>query len=161
MRIGLRIKQCRKLKGLTQEDLAKASGISLMSIRRYESGERLASEKVLRCIANALGISFSDLVKPKDILGMLVDGTDDIDSDHEFTHAWDYWLTFNNINFMSWRLNDTPGLLITFTDSNESFFLTSEQAEQLPKDSIAAVKDIIRAMGKNNASMPTEPQEGK
>ena len=141
MNIGLRIKQCRKLKGLTQEGLAKASGISLLSVRRYESGERIASEKVLHSIANALGVSFFDLVK------------DDIESDREFAHAWDYWLTYNNINFMSWRFNDSPGLLVTFTDSNESFFLTSEQAERLPEDSIAAVKDMIRAMGKNNASI--------
>ena len=40
--IGEQIRQHRKVKGLTQEELAKASDLSTMSIRRYESGVRLA-----------------------------------------------------------------------------------------------------------------------
>ena len=50
--IGEKIKQYRKLKGLTQEELAKNSGLSTMSIRRYESGERIALGVHLRDLAD-------------------------------------------------------------------------------------------------------------
>lgn len=60
--VGSRIRQCRKLKGLTQEDLASRVGLSTMSIRRYESGDRLISEKNLQRIADALGVHVLDLM---------------------------------------------------------------------------------------------------
>ena len=59
--IGEKIKQYRKLKGLTQEELAKNSGLSTMSIRRYESGERIAPQETLLKIAKALGVHLRDL----------------------------------------------------------------------------------------------------
>lgn len=52
--IGDRIRQQRKYKGLTQEQLAKAIGISVMSVRRYEASERTPTEKVLTAISTAL-----------------------------------------------------------------------------------------------------------
>ena len=67
--IGERIKDCRKIKGFTQEQLAKATRISVMSIRRYESGERLANVEILQRIANALGISLSDLTNAQIFYG--------------------------------------------------------------------------------------------
>lgn len=60
--IGKQIRQHRKLKGLTQEELAKASELSTMSIRRYESGERIAPEEAIEKIASALGITAFDLM---------------------------------------------------------------------------------------------------
>ncbi len=53
--IGKQIRQYRKIKGLTQEELAKASDLSTMSIRRYESGERIAPQETVEKIASALG----------------------------------------------------------------------------------------------------------
>lgn len=52
--VGERIRQQRKYKGLTQEQLAKAIGVSLMSVRRYESSERTPTEKVLMAISSVL-----------------------------------------------------------------------------------------------------------
>lgn len=54
--IGKRIRQQRKIEGLTQEELAKKSGLSAMSIRRYESGERIAPKETIEKIANALDV---------------------------------------------------------------------------------------------------------
>lgn len=49
---GSLIRRKRKFKGWTQEKLAKESGLSLISIRRYESGERFVDEpKFLRILA--------------------------------------------------------------------------------------------------------------
>lgn len=59
--IGEQIRQHRKIKGLTQEELAKESGLSTMSIRRYESGERIAPQDNLVKIAKALSVHLRDL----------------------------------------------------------------------------------------------------
>lgn len=58
-----RIRQQRKLKGFTQEELAKAAGLSTMSIRRYENGERIIPYMALNRIADALGIPSSQLIE--------------------------------------------------------------------------------------------------
>ncbi len=59
--IGEQIRQHRKVRGLTQEELAKASDLSTMSIRRYESGDRIAPQVALTKIAKALGVHLRDL----------------------------------------------------------------------------------------------------
>ena len=53
---GKYIRQYRKIAGLTQEELAQKVGISTMSIRRYESGERVATRDMIEAIAAALQI---------------------------------------------------------------------------------------------------------
>ena len=54
--VGANIRQYRKLRGLTQAQLAEMAHISTMSVRRYESGEREVSENTLRTIAFVLGV---------------------------------------------------------------------------------------------------------
>lgn len=67
MNIGKKIKKYRKLKKLTQKQLANQIEISEMSIRRYERGERQPTIDVLNLIANALDIDTSELlVSPED-----------------------------------------------------------------------------------------------
>lgn len=51
---GDKIREYRKLAGLTQQELAKKSGISMMSIRRYETGERQPDAETISKIAKAL-----------------------------------------------------------------------------------------------------------
>lgn len=60
--IGECICQTRKLKGLTQEELAHASGLSVMSIRRYEGGERFPLEETLNRIASSLQVPISSFI---------------------------------------------------------------------------------------------------
>lgn len=62
--IGSAVRQQRKLKGLTQEELARQADLSVMSVRRYESGERIASESVLRRIAGALDLPATFFLRP-------------------------------------------------------------------------------------------------
>lgn len=59
--IGENIKKFRKAKGLTQERLAELSGLSTMSVRRYETNERTPNIKQLRAISATLGVMLSDL----------------------------------------------------------------------------------------------------
>ena len=61
VKIGEIIKQYRKEKRMSQEMLARQTGISTMSIRRYESGERKIRADDLRRISQILHIPLSAL----------------------------------------------------------------------------------------------------
>ena len=61
MKTGELIREQRKLKGLTQRQLAEAIGASEPSIRLYELGKRTPNEDVLKKIAKVLAISPSAL----------------------------------------------------------------------------------------------------
>lgn len=59
------IRKYRKLKGITQEQLAYLSGVSQMSIRRYETigkNNREPNNQALQNIANALNVSILTLL---------------------------------------------------------------------------------------------------
>lgn len=56
MTVGEKIKQYRKLRNLTQKALAEKSGLSEISIRKYEAGERIPKQDQLRKMAVALEI---------------------------------------------------------------------------------------------------------
>ena len=57
------IQKIRKARKLTQKELAEKSGLSLMSIRRYESGERQPKYDQLKEIASALDVPVFDLLE--------------------------------------------------------------------------------------------------
>lgn len=54
--ISSQIKRFRKEKGMTQEQLANAIGVSVMTIRRFEAGTREPKTPMLSKIAQVLGI---------------------------------------------------------------------------------------------------------
>ena len=60
-----RIRHSRKEKGLSQEQLAKISGLSRSSIINFETGRRDPRVKDLRKIARALGVSIEQLLVEK------------------------------------------------------------------------------------------------
>ena len=59
---GSDIKKARKATGLTQEELATKCKISVMTIRRYESGKRQPRLETVMAIKKALGIDEMDLL---------------------------------------------------------------------------------------------------
>ncbi|MFH1422135.1 MAG: helix-turn-helix transcriptional regulator [Planctomycetota bacterium] len=59
--LGGRIKEERKKRGLTQEKLAELSGVSNTFISFIESGNKNASLKTIKKIADVFQISLSDL----------------------------------------------------------------------------------------------------
>ena len=61
MSIGSKIRTYRKEMGLTQYDLAEKTDISPMSIRRFETDQRIPSLVHLERIASALNCSPNDL----------------------------------------------------------------------------------------------------
>lgn len=60
--IGENIREQRKLKGLTQKELAEKSGISLSAIEKYERGKLNPSLGKVKDIAKALNINYTTLV---------------------------------------------------------------------------------------------------
>lgn len=61
--------QARKDKGLTQLKLAEKSGVSLIQIRRYETGNSQPNLEALKKLAIALGVTTDILVFGKDERG--------------------------------------------------------------------------------------------
>ena len=62
-KIGNRIKELRKLKGLSQERLAFNADLDRTYLAGVESGKRNPSVKSLEKILNALDVSFEDFFK--------------------------------------------------------------------------------------------------
>jgi len=57
-----RLREKRIQKGLTQEQLGQAIGVSYRTIYQYESGRREPSLKILRALATALQCKIDDIV---------------------------------------------------------------------------------------------------
>ena len=60
--LGCQIRDIRKSHALTQEELAKRSGISVMSLRRYEANDRTPGVDALERIAAALEVTVPFLI---------------------------------------------------------------------------------------------------
>ncbi|MBM7588217.1 transcriptional regulator with XRE-family HTH domain [Bacillus pakistanensis] len=65
---GRRIRAFRKLKGYTQEGLAKELSISVSVLGEIERGNRIPSQDVLEKVAETLSISVSDLTPPDEFI---------------------------------------------------------------------------------------------
>lgn len=62
MSLHLKIAEARKIKGLTQEEVADRANITVRTIQRIESGETVPRNFTLKAIAQVLDIPFEDLV---------------------------------------------------------------------------------------------------
>jgi len=60
--LGLRIKELRKQKGMSQEVLAEESGLSLRTIQRIENGETNPTGESLKRLSNALNVNPDELI---------------------------------------------------------------------------------------------------
>ena len=63
--LGKRVKEIRAKRGLSQEQLAEASGLSLRTIQRIENGETLPRGDTLVRLAGSLKISPDELINWK------------------------------------------------------------------------------------------------
>lgn len=62
MKLGERIKELRKAKGLTQAELGQLLGVSASMIGQYENGFRYPKKETLTKIAEALSIDYEDIL---------------------------------------------------------------------------------------------------
>lgn len=93
VKIGDRIKQYRKEKGFTQEQLANAVGVSVMTIRRFEAGTREPKAFMLEKIADCLGVPMATLYgasnSPGEFLNFFADMLSYDDENKELLSAFD------------------------------------------------------------------------
>lgn len=57
-----KLKEARKRKGYTQEELAHAVNVESMTIYQYESGRRVPNARMLKQIAQALDCKVDDIL---------------------------------------------------------------------------------------------------
>jgi transcriptional regulator with XRE-family HTH domain len=62
-RFGQRVRELRKAKGLSQEAFAAACGLDRTYISGIERGRRNVSLRNIEVVADALGVSISELMK--------------------------------------------------------------------------------------------------
>lgn len=63
MDVGARVKQRREFLNLSQDELARLSGVSQSSIHYIESGKNSPTAKTLAKLAAALGVSMAELLR--------------------------------------------------------------------------------------------------
>ncbi|MCC3380875.1 helix-turn-helix domain-containing protein [Paenibacillus farraposensis] len=63
MQLAQRLRAFRKLKGMTQQELAKRTGISLAVLGAVERGNRTVDPDMLGMIAQTLGIEVRELTE--------------------------------------------------------------------------------------------------
>ncbi|MDQ6420694.1 helix-turn-helix transcriptional regulator [Paenibacillus sp. LHD-117] len=64
--LAQRVRAFRKLKGYTQQELAKELGVSVAVLGSLERGTRKNDPKLLHHIAKTLGISYEELMTIKE-----------------------------------------------------------------------------------------------
>lgn len=64
---GRRIRAFRKLKGYTQEGLAKKVGVSVSVLGEVERGNRMPDQQLLEDIIDVLGITIDELSPKEEI----------------------------------------------------------------------------------------------
>jgi XRE family transcriptional regulator, fatty acid utilization regulator len=57
----LRLKEVRLLRGLSQDDLSRASGVSISNVNRIETGKQQPRPSTLRRLAAALDVDVMEL----------------------------------------------------------------------------------------------------
>ncbi|QKS69668.1 helix-turn-helix transcriptional regulator [Paenalkalicoccus suaedae] len=62
---GRRIRAFRKLKGMTQEDLASKVGVSVSVLGDVERGVRMPEEKLLKQVTKTLGVTYAEFTSIK------------------------------------------------------------------------------------------------
>ena len=65
--LGKKIIEARKLKGITQEELAEMSNINLRTIQRIENNESEPRSKTLILICDVLGMDFTEILSEGEV----------------------------------------------------------------------------------------------
>lgn len=132
----LKIRNLRSQKGWTQGDLAKFSGVSIETIKRYENGKSNATSENLQKIANALGVEIQNLysenmslslslspVTKSSLSSLLVQNNAKI-SDLSFTDDNAVFITALNSKVGAGESIDINGVEVCDTDTKMPFSLT-------------------------------------
>ncbi len=87
MKIGTRLRQLRKEKEITLNELSKKSGVALATLSRMENGKMTGTIKAHNSICKALGVSIADLYRKIEDESKTVDSVAKQDRTEHFVHA--------------------------------------------------------------------------
>ena len=87
MKIGKRIRQLRKEKDITLEELSKKSGVALATLSRMENNKKTATLKSHNSICKALGASIAELYKEAEDESKTVEAVPRGKRTEHFVHA--------------------------------------------------------------------------
>lgn len=107
LHIGRKIGRVRELKGMKQESLAHALGISQQAVSKIEQSEKI-EEEVLGKIAEALGVSSEAISKfSEEVLIFNIQNM----HDHSSAYQYNFQCTFNPIDKIVELYNEKVVLL--------------------------------------------------
>lgn len=144
MTSGTRIREARKNRGLTQDQLAKKCGLATITIRQYENGKRSPKFEQIRKIARVLGVSIFELL--------------DDESQRIFGSGYD----FGQLN--SARGNNTVAWILGYTFSNDEIELINNYHALNDLGKVKAreqVEDLTEIVKYQKAPLQDEAQSGE
>ena len=121
--IAEKIKKFRKIKNMSQEELAEISGINISTIKKYECGLRNPKPDQLLKIANALGVSihvfFSyEINTISDVISLLtkLDEQTDMKITGDKDEAGNLILDSIRISFADSRINNALSIYLAYKE---------------------------------------------
>lgn len=143
LRIGENIRRLRRLRDLTQEEVAAHLGISFQSISKWERGDGYPDITMLPALANYFDVSVDELI-----------GMDEIAKSKKYDEINHLWrennadgLHHENVALLKSSLKIFPNdalLLVQLADSLEKLGGTEEEKARYLKESIAVQEQILR-----------------
>lgn len=119
--LGGTIEKYRKIRGMTQKELADKISISRSFISQIESGISNPSDDTLKKIANELGVSVTDLTNPVSYLdepiSKLVNQLIEL-TEYEYIH-WEQ--RYRNIEIEDNRIENVYTFTSSFKDGNDTY----------------------------------------
>ena len=146
--LGNRLKQARKEKGLSQEELANLIGLKVGTVSKYEQGDRTPGIGKLQLIANALECDTSRFVASGDEYVRMTQTTDYGNN----LDAYLNWLKFSHFGCNPCQIENDDGsksssYLISF--DKEIFPISEEALGRVMEYQKEQFKQLIRLFGED------------
>lgn len=143
LRIGEKIKQLRRERGFTQEEMAAHLGISYQAISKWERGDGCPDITMLPALARYFGVSLDELMGMEELAGAEV-----------YNRINETWAENNqegrhpeNVKLMRQSLKQFPNdalLLVQLSTSLEKLDGTENEKRECLKESVAVQEQILR-----------------
>lgn len=140
--LGIRIKQLRKQKNLSQQQLADMIGYKVGTISKYEQGDRIPPYLVIHKLMNALECNISDLTDTP--MSEISEGR----IQEEALEYFAKWLMYNHLggNEITWLDgNDEKEALLVNIDGRT--YDIYNQREEIQSILLENFKTLAKAMG--------------
>lgn len=146
--LGNRLKQARKEKGLSQEELANLIGLKVGTVSKYEQGDRTPGIGKLQLIANALGCDTSRFVASGDEYVRMTQTTDFGNN----LDAYLNWLKFSHFGCNPCQIENDDGsqsssYLISF--DKQTFPISEEAIGRIMEYQTEQFKQLIRLISED------------